>query len=281
MAFKFYVLLACLSVSTVSAQLDRAFNFDLNLDNKDNTQVSSTTPVPILRYIDTQNPDGSYTFGYEGGDGTYKIETRYVTGEVKGKYGYYDDKGTLREVEYGATPEGGFNPTGSGLDIPDVPRTEDPITSTTTTKNGRKVKLVRRKRPLQQTVNNNRNDPRVQLPASRRRQNQPTSATSEVINRRLPIRGPTVSQQPQNTNNQFSNFQPQPLTLNTRPQQQQQRPTQPRQPVARPQPRQLQPQPQPQQFAAQPFQVPANRFDGHPAQNIDLNTGSYTISYGR
>jgi hypothetical protein len=274
MAFKFYVLLACLSVSTVSAQLDRAFNFDLNLDNTDNNQVSSTTPVPILRYIDTQNPDGSYTFGYEGGDGTYKIETRYATGEVKGKYGYYDDKGTLREVEYGATPEGGFKPTGSGLDIPDTPPTEDPITSTTTTKNGRKVKLVRRKRPQQQTVNNNRNDPRVQLPASRRRQNVPTSATSEVINRRLPIRG-----QPQNTNNQFSNFQPQPLTLNTRPQQQQQRPTQPRQPVARPQPRQL--QPQPQQFAAQPFQVPANRFDGHPAQNIDLNTGSYTISYGR
>ena len=63
-------------MSTVSAQLDRAFNFDLNLDNKDNTQVSSTTPVPILRYIDTQNPDGSYTFGYESGDGTYKIETR-------------------------------------------------------------------------------------------------------------------------------------------------------------------------------------------------------------
>ncbi len=28
------------------------------------------------RYIDTQNPDGSYTYGYESGDGTYKIETR-------------------------------------------------------------------------------------------------------------------------------------------------------------------------------------------------------------
>jgi len=260
MAFKFYVLLACLSVSTVSAQLDRAFNFDLNSDNNDN-QVSSTTPVPILRYIDTQNPDGSYTFGYESGDGTYKIETRYVTGEVKGKYGYYDDTGLLREVEYGATPDG-FHATGSGLDMPETPRTEQPIT--TTTKNGRKVKkVVRRKRP-QQTISN---DPRVQLPASRRRQQQPTSVASEVINRRLPIR-PTA--QPQN---QFSNFQPQPLTLNTRPQQ-------PRQPVARPQPR-PQPQPQPQQFAAQPFQVPANRFDGHPAQNIDLNTGSYTISYGR
>ena len=28
----------------------------------------STTPVPILRYVDTQNIDGSYTYGYEVGD---------------------------------------------------------------------------------------------------------------------------------------------------------------------------------------------------------------------
>ena len=25
----------------------------------------STTPVPILRYVDNQNIDGSYTYGYE------------------------------------------------------------------------------------------------------------------------------------------------------------------------------------------------------------------------
>ena len=29
------------------------------------------------RFVDRQNPDGSYTYGYESGDGTYKIETRY------------------------------------------------------------------------------------------------------------------------------------------------------------------------------------------------------------
>ena len=80
----------------------------------------TTTPIPILRYIDTQNPDGSYTYGYESGDGTYKIETRYATGEVKGKYGYFDDTGLLREVEYGATPTGGFNPSGSGLNLADA-----------------------------------------------------------------------------------------------------------------------------------------------------------------
>ena len=68
-----------MSVSAVSAQLDRTFNLNFELDGLQNTQkTETTTPIPILRYIDTQNPDGSYTFGYEGGDGTYKIETRQV-----------------------------------------------------------------------------------------------------------------------------------------------------------------------------------------------------------
>jgi hypothetical protein len=34
--------------------------------------------VPILRFVDRQNADGSYTYGYESGDGSYKIETRSV-----------------------------------------------------------------------------------------------------------------------------------------------------------------------------------------------------------
>merc|ERR1712158_294752 len=38
--------------------------------------LETSTPVPILRYIDSQNADGSYTYGFEGADGTYKIETR-------------------------------------------------------------------------------------------------------------------------------------------------------------------------------------------------------------
>ena len=84
--------------------------FSLDVDFKE-----TTTPVPILRHVDTQNPDGSYTYGYESGDGSYKIETRYATGEVKGKYGYYDDTGYLRQVEYGAAPERGFEPRSEGL----------------------------------------------------------------------------------------------------------------------------------------------------------------------
>merc|ERR1712227_27913 len=78
----------------------------------------STTPVPILRYVDTQNIDGSYTYGYEAADGTYKLETRYTDGRVKGKYGYIDPDGNLREASYGAEAGRGFEPQIEGLELP-------------------------------------------------------------------------------------------------------------------------------------------------------------------
>ncbi len=71
--------MACVavSVSVANAQLGRTsnnFNFDIDLGLEEEKPVEP--PIPILRYLDTQNPDGSYTYGYESGDGTYKIETR-------------------------------------------------------------------------------------------------------------------------------------------------------------------------------------------------------------
>jgi len=65
-------------------------------------------PVAILKFVNKHNQDGSYTYGFEAGDGTYKLETRLASGEVKGKYGYIDPNGLLREMEYGATEERGF-----------------------------------------------------------------------------------------------------------------------------------------------------------------------------
>lgn len=64
--------------------------------------------IKLIRH----NEDGSYSFGYEAADGTYKIETKYPTGEVQGKYGYVDDTGKLREIEYGASAKRGFEPAG-------------------------------------------------------------------------------------------------------------------------------------------------------------------------
>lgn len=63
------------------------------------------------------NEDGSYTYGYEGSDGSFKIETKTRTGEVTGKYGYVDDLGKLRVVEYGADKYG-FQPSGEGITVP-------------------------------------------------------------------------------------------------------------------------------------------------------------------
>lgn len=74
-------------------------------------QKDYTTPVPILKQINRHNEDGSYSYGYEGADGSFKIETKYANGEVYGKYGYVDDAGKVREVEYGASKRG-FEPQG-------------------------------------------------------------------------------------------------------------------------------------------------------------------------
>ncbi|XP_011879542.1 PREDICTED: uncharacterized protein LOC105568454 [Vollenhovia emeryi] len=76
-----------------------------------------TTPVPILKQINKHNEDGSYSYGYEAADGSYKIESKYPNGEVHGKYGFVDDTGNVREVEYGASRRG-FEPVGPGINVP-------------------------------------------------------------------------------------------------------------------------------------------------------------------
>merc|ERR1712038_2182310 len=79
------------------------------------TDSETSTPVPILRYLDQQNDDGSYTFGYESADGTYKIENRAANGQIKGKYGYIDANGDLQETIYDGTAEHGFAPQIGGV----------------------------------------------------------------------------------------------------------------------------------------------------------------------
>lgn len=72
-----------------------------------------TISVYYFQFLCRHNEDGSYTYGYESADGTFKIETKLPTGDVKGKYGYIDDTGKVRVVEYGATKYG-FDPSGEG-----------------------------------------------------------------------------------------------------------------------------------------------------------------------
>lgn len=58
--------------------------------------------VEIIKQIRRVNEDGSYTVGYEADDGTFKIESRDVLGNVKGTYGYVDENGEIKRVSYSA-----------------------------------------------------------------------------------------------------------------------------------------------------------------------------------
>merc|ERR1712179_303088 len=92
------------------------------------SEVETTTPVvAILKQINEVNDDGSYTFGYEAADGTFKVETRDIDGNVKGKYGYLDDNGVLKTVEYNAGKSEGFTAQGDHLPEPVAPLPVAPV----------------------------------------------------------------------------------------------------------------------------------------------------------
>jgi len=231
------------SLAQFGGRRQDAFNLDFSL-----TPEETTPPVPILRYIDTQNPDGSYTYGYESGDGTYKIETRFATGEVKGKYGYIDSNGKLREVEYGATPGRGFEPRAEGLVLPPPTVAED-------------IEEPVAPAPLPAPVAAEPEAPAAEASSGLRFKNFSAKSggnrrvkvvrKSRPANRRLPIRGkPVAAAAP-----------------------------------ARLPPRRVAPAaPRPVAPAAPVFVAPSaeshpSLFGGHPAQNIDLNTGSFSVVY--
>lgn len=69
--------------------------------------------VSILKQINRVNEDGSYTFGYEAADGSFKIETRDVLGNVKGMFGFIDETGELKRVSYTASNGTGFQASGN------------------------------------------------------------------------------------------------------------------------------------------------------------------------
>ncbi|XP_076656447.1 cuticular protein 27 [Halictus rubicundus] len=235
-------------------------------------QYEVTTPVPILKQINKHNEDGSYSYGYEAADGSYKIESKYATGEVYGKYGFVDDTGSIREVEYGASRRG-FEPAGAGINVPpptltgnsianpNVPEDdgqyrEDPSVYYTDPRftNGERYAPVPRQ-PVQQPI----------------QQQTPRPLPAPIYT--PPRYPPRVQYQPQPQPQHQPQFQPQ---LQPRPQYQ---------PEYQPQYRsQYQPQYQGQQqqsiYPAAPLQ---SGLQGRPAPNADPNAGlaSYTVNYRR
>lgn len=199
-------------------------------------QRDYTTPVPILKQINRHNEDGSYSYGYEAADGSFKIETKYPTGEVQGKYGYVDDSGKLREIEYGASKRG-FEPAGTDINVP--PPT---LTNTNYPPLG----------PNEEDDGQYREDPSVYYKDARYN-SKPNSAPAY---------------QPR----------PAPVQYNPAPQQYYQNNVTPAPAPAAPVYQQPQHrfQPQPQYYQA-PQQQRSEYW--HPNARVDINTGSYSLSY--
>ncbi|KAF7271499.1 uncharacterized protein LOC143201328 [Rhynchophorus ferrugineus] len=63
-------------------------------------EAPKTPPVQTIRNYNKVNDDGSFTFGYEAADGSFKEETRGTDCVVRGKYGYVDPDGNKREFTY-------------------------------------------------------------------------------------------------------------------------------------------------------------------------------------
>lgn len=264
-------------------------------------QGPTTTPVPILKQINRQNDDGSYSFGYEAADGSFKIETKYPNGDVAGKYGYVDESGKTREVSYGASSQRGFEPEGLGIMVP-PPTLHDP-SSTNALTDGQEDDGQYREDP--KIYEDPKYNGRAQARPSFRQFQQPAEQASFQPQ-------PKFQSQPQQSFQ--SSFQSQPQAppqqyqQQYQPQYQQQQQYQPQRPLFSQQtnlfnqspqqfPQEYRPQSQVyhqqpqfsyQAYTPQPYQnyqsqnyqnQNYNPFQGHPAQNFDPNTGSYSINF--
>ncbi|KYQ58079.1 hypothetical protein ALC60_03131 [Trachymyrmex zeteki] len=81
--------------------------------NVTDQQTSETQhdQVAILKQIRKVNEDGSYTYGYEAGDGSFKVESRDVLGNIKGTFGFVDANGEIKRVSYSSSNGTGFKAT--------------------------------------------------------------------------------------------------------------------------------------------------------------------------
>ncbi|EFX89732.1 hypothetical protein DAPPUDRAFT_303139 [Daphnia pulex] len=70
--------------------------------SKSSTTSYAAPAVTILKQINQLNEDGSYTFGYEASDGSFRVENMDANGYLTGRYGYVDSYGETQETEYAA-----------------------------------------------------------------------------------------------------------------------------------------------------------------------------------
>ncbi|CAH2266449.1 uncharacterized protein LOC120627728 [Pararge aegeria] len=103
------VLLACITLTCadITNTTENVTSTEPPTDSTNSTkeilkasETGDPTKTEIVKQIRRLNEDGSYTIGYEANDGTFKIESRDVLGNVKGTFGYLDEGGEIKRVTY-------------------------------------------------------------------------------------------------------------------------------------------------------------------------------------
>lgn len=92
--------------TTIQPSIEQSQLSDIKSD-LENAETKDAQKSEIIKQIRRMNNDGSYTVGYEADDGTFKIESRDVLGNVKGTYGYVDANGEIKRVSYTANNSSG------------------------------------------------------------------------------------------------------------------------------------------------------------------------------
>ncbi|XP_018334190.1 endocuticle structural glycoprotein SgAbd-2-like [Agrilus planipennis] len=87
-------------------------------------QQPSTTPIPIIRQVNEINPDGSFNYILETGNGIYADEQGYpkqvgdvLTLAAQGQTQYVSPEGQVIRLQYTAD-ENGYRPVGDHLPTP-------------------------------------------------------------------------------------------------------------------------------------------------------------------
>ncbi|KAL1115797.1 hypothetical protein AAG570_006087 [Ranatra chinensis] len=101
-------------------------------------EAARTPPVQTIRNYNKLNDDGSFTFGYEAADGSFKEETRGTDCVVRGKYGYIDpdgNKSVNHEEDEVQEPDSGEEniPRGPIRPLRPLPKPQPPQPRPTTT----------------------------------------------------------------------------------------------------------------------------------------------------
>ncbi|XKL62108.1 hypothetical protein PGB90_001941 [Kerria lacca] len=167
------------------------------------TQENSSeekTSVPIIRQINKVNDDGTYTYGYEAADGSFKIETRDVLGNIKGMFGFIDESGILKRVSYTANNETGFR--NSILHAPISTSVRTP-----SSESSRRPVLILKNTPA---LHSPTKGPVIQhIPKKIQKDEDEPSTTTDYINaRRFPLNRNNTSEEHNEEYNKSQNINP-------------------------------------------------------------------------